>query len=247
MFVLLEGKFLLIVAVIVRITLNAIVRQMPLNVSESLTASFWTMNTSLFSGQLGGIWRPITFNVILIITHVISNNLPSSGTKMISNYNVHSPSWIKLVVSQKELLIDISMGSHFYAFFCTDSHLGILIHTTTLLWIILWLLMYSLSVLIRGSPKTILCSSIGLGTVVVVVVCTACRTDLITQDIHCLSDRFYHTGQPVCLTDFITQDNHCLSDRFYHMEQPLPVWQILSHRTITVCLTDFITQDNQSV
>jgi hypothetical protein len=220
------------------------VRQMPLNVSESLTASFWTMNTSLFSGQLGGIWRPITFNVILIITHVISNNLPSSGTKMISNYNVHSPSWIKLVVSQKELLIDISMGSHFYAFFCTDSHLGILIHTTTLLWIILWLLMYSLSVLIRGSPKTILCSSIGLGTVVVVVVCTACRTYLITQDIHCLSDRFYHTGQPVCLTDFITQDNHCLSDRFYHMEQPLPVWQILSHRTTTVCLTDFITHDN---
>ena len=40
MFVLLEGKFLFIVAVIVRITLNAIVRQMPLNVSESLTASF---------------------------------------------------------------------------------------------------------------------------------------------------------------------------------------------------------------
>jgi hypothetical protein len=65
--------------------------------------------------------------------------------------------------------------------------------------------MYSLSVLIRGSPESILCSSIGLGTVVVVVVCTACRTDLITQDNHCLSDRFYHTGQPVCLTDFITQ------------------------------------------
>jgi hypothetical protein len=81
-FVPFECKFLLISEVIVRITLNVIVRQMPLNVRcvhrsktcqtlknfdniistcceivvevfESLTTNFWRMDTSLFSGHLG--------------------------------------------------------------------------------------------------------------------------------------------------------------------------------------------------
>ena len=43
------------------------------------------MDTPLFSGHLG------SFNVILTITNAIRKHLPSSGTKMASNYDVHSP------------------------------------------------------------------------------------------------------------------------------------------------------------
>jgi hypothetical protein len=59
-------------------------------VFESLTTSFWTMDTPLFSGRFRGIWRTITFNVILTITNAISKNLPGfKRHKMASNYDVH--------------------------------------------------------------------------------------------------------------------------------------------------------------
>ena len=58
-FVPFEGKFILIALVIVRITLNVIVNVSAaggnniVKVFESLTTSFWTIDTSLFSGHLG--------------------------------------------------------------------------------------------------------------------------------------------------------------------------------------------------
>jgi hypothetical protein len=39
-------------------------------------------------------WHTIAFNDIITITNAIHKNLPSSGTKMASNYDVHSPPWI---------------------------------------------------------------------------------------------------------------------------------------------------------
>ena len=61
-------------------------------VFESLTASFWTMNTPLFRG----IWCLITFDVILTITNDISKNLPSSSTQWCPIITYVHPSAIDL-------------------------------------------------------------------------------------------------------------------------------------------------------
>ena len=84
-FVTLEGKFLLIALVIVRITLkhfdNVIFSSAKtLSKCSKVWQQFfeWCTHRCL---AFRGIWRTVTFNVILTITNAISKNLPSSGTK----------------------------------------------------------------------------------------------------------------------------------------------------------------------
>jgi hypothetical protein len=84
-FVPLEGKFLLIALVIVRITLNVTVRQMPLNAkqrcvhrSKNCCQSFEHFD-NVFAEEK--ITLSKCLRVILTITNAISKNLPSSVTK----------------------------------------------------------------------------------------------------------------------------------------------------------------------
>jgi hypothetical protein len=99
-FVTLEGKFLLIALVIVRITLkhfdNVIFSSAKtLSKCSKVWQQFfeWCTHRCL---AFRGIWRTVTFNVILTITNAISKNLPSSGTKWlpIMTYN-HPPEIMK--------------------------------------------------------------------------------------------------------------------------------------------------------
>ena len=84
-FVALEGKFLLIALVIVRITLkhfdNVIFSSAKmLSKCSKVWQQFFEQCTHRCLA-FRGIWHTVTFNVILTITNAISENLPSSGTK----------------------------------------------------------------------------------------------------------------------------------------------------------------------
>ena len=74
-------------------------------VFESLTTSFWKMDIPLCSGHLRGIWRTITFNVILTITNDTSKNLHPNGTKWrpIMTY-IHSPVYASVSFHRSTLI-----------------------------------------------------------------------------------------------------------------------------------------------
>ena len=106
-FVPLEGKFLLIALVIVRITLNVTVRQMPLNAkqrcvhhSKNCCQTFEHFD-NVFAEEK--ITLSKCLRVILTITNAISKNLPSSVTKWLPImtyihplYNIFSHSKLRL-------------------------------------------------------------------------------------------------------------------------------------------------------
>jgi hypothetical protein len=131
-FVTLEGKFLLIALVIVRITLKHFDNVI---FSSAKTLSKCSKDWQQFFERcthrclaFRGIWRTVTFNVILTITNAISKNLPSSGTKWlpIMTY-IHPPvtldpkcSWDTYLFLQVSNIHSVSMKIKRFSNLCIN-------------------------------------------------------------------------------------------------------------------------------